>query len=389
MRLALTAAAAITPADYIENPVVVVEDDVIVALGSREDRSLPCGTKQMDFPGAVLAPGFIDLHVHGGAGFDVMSASSEGLAQFEAHLVRHGVTGYFPTTVTAPMDATLSALERLAARIEWAEKNSSVAAGAQPLGIHLEGPFISQARRGAHPGEHIQPPSVDLLRRFWEAARGRIKIMTIAPELPGALELIAEAAGWGVCVSLGHSDADYDCARAAISAGARHATHVFNAMRTLDHRDPGILAAVLTDARVSAEIICDGVHVSAPVIQIFLKAKGLDSAVLVSDAISATGMPDGRYTLGGFEVEVKGNRCVSAEGKLAGSVLTLDQAVRNVMEFAGCDLHHAVCLVTRNPARTAALGSHRGTLAPGGSADVVVLSRAGEVLHHLVKGRVA
>ena len=188
-----------------------------------------------------------------------------------------------------------------------------------PIGIHLEGPFISHEKRGVHPPEHIRLPSLELLGRFWEAARGHIKLLTIAPELPGALEVIAEAARRGICVSLGHSNADYASAEAGISAGARHATHTFNAMRALDHREPGIAGAVLTDPRVSAEIICDGVHVAPAMVELFLKAKSRDSAVLATDAISATGMPDGRYLLGSFAVDLRGDRCVSAEGKLAGT----------------------------------------------------------------------
>jgi len=223
--------------------------------------------------------------------------------------------------------------------------------------------------------------------RFWEAARGHIRIMTIAPELEGAQEVIAEAARRGVCVSLGHSNADLNSARAAVAAGARHSTHTFNAMRPLDHRDPGIIGEVLTDERLSADIIADGIHLDPAIVELFLKAKGPGRAVLITDAISATGMPDGRYRLGTFEVEVK-NGCCLLNGKLAGSVLTMDRAVRNVMQFAHWDLQHALRLATLNPARVAGF-SDRGKLEAGAVADFVVLNPSGEVRSTIILGQVA
>jgi N-acetylglucosamine-6-phosphate deacetylase len=207
--------------------------------------------------------------------------------------------------------------------------------------------------------------------------------MTIAPELPGAIEVITEAAKRRVCVSLGHSDADLTAARAGVTAGARHATHTFNAMCPLDHRDPGILGEVLTDSRLSADIIADGIHLDPVIVQLFLRAKGPDAAVLITDATAATGMPDGRYRLGSLEVEVKDGKCLSG-GKLAGSVLTMDLAVRNVMRFAKWNLQHAVRLATLNPARV--VGSGNGVLKPGAPADLVVLSPRGDVRSTMVRG---
>jgi N-acetylglucosamine-6-phosphate deacetylase len=375
-----------TPQELIADPLLLIEDGVIAWVGRRTGFVPPPETRTVDFPGAVLAPGYIDVHIHGGAGHDLMSADAAGFAAFESHLVRHGVTSYLPTTVTAPVDDTLHALERLATAIESAERAPAGDLRAQPIGIHLEGPFLSHERRGVHPAEHLQLPSVELFRRFWEAARGRIRIVTVAPELPGAGELLREAIGLGVCVSLGHSDAGFEAAGAAIDAGARHATHTFNAMRPLDHRDPGIAAAVLTDARVCAEIIADGVHVAPSMVELFLRAKGREGALLVSDAISATGMGDGRWRLGSFEVEVRGGICHGGEGKLAGSCLTLDRAVRNVMSFAHWQLQDAVCLATLNPARELREVPKRGMLVPGARADIAVLSPDGEVKHTFVRG---
>jgi N-acetylglucosamine-6-phosphate deacetylase len=342
----------------------------------------------VDFPGGILAPGFIDLHIHGGAGHDVMEAGVDALAPVERLLARHGVSSYFPTTVTAPLDATLSALERMADAIEAAKDVADHSTRAtelrsRPWGIHLEGPFISYCRRGVHPPEDLLTPSLGAFERFWQAARGHIRMLTIAPELPGAIEVITEAAKRGVCVSLGHSDAELNAARAGVAAGARHATHTFNAMRPLGHRDPGVLGEVLTDERLSADIIVDGIHVDPAVVELFLKAKGPDAAVLITDATSATGMPDGCYRLGSLEVEVKDGKVMN-RGNLAGSVLTMDLAVRNVMKFARWDLQQAVRLATFNPAKVAGLGG--GCLKTSAPADLVVLNAQGEVTKMIIQG---
>jgi N-acetylglucosamine-6-phosphate deacetylase len=387
--IAITAATLFTPLERIEQPLLLVENRSVVEVTSRRHREIPKDCRSVDFGGAILAPGFIDIHIHGGGGRDVMETATNPLPAVERLLAGHGVTSYFPTTVTAPLDATLSALAKLADAIEAAVQDPRVdELRARPLGIHLEGPFISHSRRGVHPPENLLLPSLATFDRFWQAARGHIRVMTIAPELPGALEVIAEAARRGVCVSLGHSDGNLASARSAVAAGARHATHTFNAMRPLDHRDPGILGEVLTEARLSADIIADGIHLDPAIVNLFLKAKGPDQAVLITDATAATGMPEGRYRLGSLEVEVKDGRCLSG-GKLAGSVLTMDRAVRNVMQFAKWDLQRAVRLATLNPARVVGVNSRSngdGSLRPGAVADVVVLSPEGEVRNTMIAG---
>jgi N-acetylglucosamine-6-phosphate deacetylase len=385
--IAITASTLFTPLERIEQPLLLMDDGSIVEVTSRAAREVPTNIRLVDFADGILAPGFIDLHIHGGAGHDVMEAGAGALPPVERLLVSHGVSSYFPTTVTAPLDATLSALTRLADAIEAAERSPQPQNGelrARPLGIHLEGPFISHKRRGVHPPENLLAPSPAAFDRFWQAARGHIRVLTIAPELPGALEVIKLASSRGVCVSLGHSNADLDAARAGFAAGARHATHTFNAMRPLDHRDPGILGEVLTDSRLSAEIIADGIHVDPVIVQLFLKAKGPEAAVLITDATAATGMPDGRYRLGSLEVEVKDGRCMVGDS-LAGSVLTMDRAVRNMMQFAQWDLQQAVRLATLNPARVAGVKSG-GRLQAGAPADLVVLSPSGEVRKTIIRG---
>jgi N-acetylglucosamine-6-phosphate deacetylase len=383
--IAITAATLFTPLDRIEQPLLLIENGTIVEVSSRSRREVPAGSRVTDFPGAVLAPGFIDIHIHGGGGHDVMEAGTDALPPVERLLASHGVSSYFPTTVTAPLDKTLSALASLADAIEASDAETVPREPrARPLGIHLEGPFISHCRRGVHPPEDLLTPSLAAFERFWEAARGHIRVLTIAPELPGAIEVITEAAKRGVCVSLGHSDAELGAARAGVAAGARHATHTFNAMRPLGHRDPGILGEVLTDLRLSADIIVDGIHLDPAVVQIFLKLKGPDNAVLITDATAATGMPDGRYRLGSLEVEVKDGRCMSG-GNLAGSVLTMDLAVRNVIRFAKWDLQQTLRLATINPAKVVGLQGG-GFLKPGAPADFVVLSPAGEVKKTVIRG---
>ena len=388
-----TAGKLLTPTEAIEHPLVFVELGRVVEISCRTSRQVPAGVYVCDFGDGMMAPGYVDLHLHGSAGYDVMDDRAEALPAIEQLLARHGVTSYFPTTVTAAMEVTLPALERLADAIERRERhleqdperrNVDGKNRAFPLGIHLEGPFISHARRGVHPLENLLAPTLPLFERLWQAARGRIRMMTIAPELEDAPEVIAEATRRGVCVSMGHSDASFEAAERGITAGARHATHTFNAMRPLDHRRPGILGAVLADQRLSADIIADGVHLDPAIVKLVSAAKGPEQTVLITDAISATGMPDGRYRLGSFEVDVRDGQC-RANGKLAGSVLTMDRAVRNLARFAEWSLPQAVAAASRNPARVARI-ANKGVLAVGADADFVVLSPEGDVLRTFVGG---
>jgi len=383
--LAITARALFTPLEKVEQPLVLVDGERIVRLSSLSSAEIPAGARHIDFKDGFLAPGLIDLHVHGGVGYDLMQDDEAGRAAFEKFLVRHGVTSYYPTTLTASLADTLRAVERLGQAIEQAEARPENSR-ACPLGIHLEGPFLSHLRRGVHPPERLLTPTLEIFKRFWQASRGKIKILTIAPELPGALQVIAEAVKLGVCVSLGHSDATLEQARAGIAAGGCHATHTFNAMRPLGHRDPGIVGEVLSNVLTTADIIADGVHVHPSVVRLFVRAKGVERTVLVTDATAATGMPDGRYMLGSLEVEVRDGKCLH-DGRLAGSVLTLDQAVRNAMEFAGIDLQQSLRLATLNAAR--AVKASRGVLQEGFTADLAVLTPSGDIRATLARGALA
>ena len=370
---AILAGRAFTPHEEIPDAVIVVEDGKIAAVGRREQVSIPAGARRYDAGGLTMAPGFVDVHIHGAGGHDVMEGTAEALAAVTHTVARRGTTSLVATTVTASAEQTCRAVAGIA---QWIESHGESPKGETPqaeiLGIHFEGPFISPARRGVHPLEWIVPPSAALLQTFAAAARGTGRILTLAPELPGALELISAARQAGLVVSLGHTDASHAEAMSAIERGARHAAHVFNAMRPFEHRETGVIGAVLTSPAVTAELIADGVHVDAAAMRLLLAAKGARGVILVSDGTSATGMPDGTYRLGTFEVAVSGGVCRSAEGKLAGSTLTLDRALRNVVAL-DVTLADALSMLTSNPARLLGLEGRKGALVPGADADVVLL----------------
>jgi N-acetylglucosamine-6-phosphate deacetylase len=374
---AIHASLILTPDEEITDAVILVEGSRITAVGHRDEIRVPAGAIDYVAAGMTVVPGFVDLHIHGAGGHDVMEANANALDRITSTVARHGTTSIVATTVTAPIDETCRSLEGIASYIR-SHENPEEPSGDRPLaaeilGIHLEGPFISKARRGVHPPEAIARASIETLNRLLEASDGLVRILTIAPELPGAMELIESAVAAKIIVALGHTDADYDQARAAIHAGARHAVHMFNAMRPFTHRDPGVVGAILTDPEVTAEVIADGVHVAGPAIQVLIGVKGFDAVLLTSDGIAATGMPDGNYRLGNFEVTVKDGVCRNAEGKLAGSTLTLDRALRNVVAL-GVSLKDAVRMATVLPARRLGLAGKKGIIAVGADADLVALT---------------
>ncbi len=371
------ASRILTPDEEISDGIIVVEESRIAALGHRDTIRTPEGATDYVASGMTVVPGFVDVHIHGAGGHDFMEANARALDRITATVARHGTTSVVATTVTAPIEDTCHSLEGIARYIAKHEKPEESAENNRPsaeiLGIHLEGPFISKARRGVHPPDAIARPSVETLDKLLKAAEGRVKILTIAPELPGAMDLIPPALAAKIVVALGHTDADYDQARAAIHAGARHAVHTYNAMRPFTHRDPGIIGAIMTDPEVTAEVIADLVHVAGPAIQVLIGTKGFDTVLLVSDGIAATGMPDGNYRLGNFEVNVKDGVARNEEGKLAGSTLTLDRALRNVVAL-GVPLVEAVRMVTVLPARRVGLAGKKGIIAVGADADLVALT---------------
>jgi N-acetylglucosamine-6-phosphate deacetylase len=363
---------------------VAIEDGRIESVSTRDAGELPGETRLLDFPGATLAPAFFDVHFHGAKGHDVMKATPAALEAIGGFLASRGTGGFLATTVTAPLDATLRSLAGLAKLVE----RPPVAGQARPIGIHLEGPFLSHTKRGVQPAEHLLAPDIATFDRLQEAAEGHVRLMTLAPELPGAVELAAHARERGVRISVGHSNATAAETRAAIDAGAVSATHTFNAMRPLDHREPGILGTVLTCDALYAELICDGIHVAPEMVTLWWRAKGPERAILVTDAMSAAGMPDGTYQLGGFAVEVAQGRAM-ARGVLAGSVLTLDRALANFIQFTGAPLEQALRLLTINPALMMGLGDQADSLAAGQPASLVAVNAAGRVVGSVVNGQPA
>jgi N-acetylglucosamine-6-phosphate deacetylase len=353
---------------------------------------LPAGfgaSRVVDLGRRIVTPGSFDLHVHGGDGAQVngdrdedFTAALTRIARFHA---RHGTTSLLATTVSDTPErllATVQSVGRVVGR--------RVPDGATIRGIHLEGPWIAQSKIGAHDPQALRPPDVDELRRLAEASGGSIRMLTLAPELPGSDRLQAAAVDLGIGVAIGHSDADYDTTRAAIEAGARHATHLFNAMVPLHHRRPGAVTALLLDDRVSVEVIADLEHVHAAVLALVARcAPG--RLVAVSDATPATGLGPGSYQIGRMEVAVAGGRATltSASGTLAGSVLTMDRAVRNLVAAAGISLPEAVRAASTTPARAAGCAAEGlGSLAPGAPADLVVLEPNLSVAATIVAGEV-
>lgn len=378
------AARALTPLEEIPDAAVVIEDGSITSVAPRAEIVAPAHAKEISARDATLVPGFVDVHVHGAGGYDVMSSTEESLKAIASTVSRHGTTSFVATTVTAPPDETRRCLEDIS-RYTLSPANHSGDAGAEILGIHLEGPFISPARRGVHPAGAIAKPSVTLLDRYLESAAGVVKILTLAPEIPGALELIERGYAKGLVVALGHTDATYEQARTAIFRGARHAVHVFNAMRPFSHRETGVLGAVLVDPSVTAEIIADGVHVDDPAIKLLLAAKGTDLVLLVSDGTAATGMRDGSYRLGTFDVTVSDGICRNREGKLAGSTLTLDRAVQHMVRL-GVPVIEAIRMATYNPARRVGVEKKKGVVAAGADADFVLLTPELKIANVFVRG---
>ena len=383
MRTVITAENLWNGLRLLPHPTVVIEDGIVSSMGTQEAGESAAGDRVLDYPGATLAPAFFDVHMHGAAGHDVMEATPEALLAVGGFLASRGTGSYLATTVTASKDATLRALAGLAKLV--AKAPDEARHKAWPIGIHLEGPFLSHAKKGVQPAEHLLTPDIATFDRFFDASEGHIKLMTMAPELPGAVELVAHASARGVRVSLGHSDATSAETRAAIAAGAASATHTFNAMRPLDHREPGILGTVLTTDSLYAELICDGIHTAPELVKLWWRAKGPERAILVTDAMSAAGKPDGEYHLGGFAVQVANGKAM-ARGVLAGSVLTLDRALTNFLEFTGADLEQGLRLLSTNPATMTGFQDRAGSLAVGQKANLVAVDGAGKLLASFVNG---
>jgi N-acetylglucosamine-6-phosphate deacetylase len=375
--------SVVTPTTEIRDAGILIRDGEIERIGKRDEFELPADAQEIRAEDSLAIPGFIDVHIHGAGGRDVMEGTREALSTITKKVAQHGTTSIVATTVTASTDDTLHAVEGISKYIPQQLETGDFRA--EILGIHFEGPFLSKERRGVHPPNLLQLPSAEVLQKFLHAAAGNARILTIAPELLGAMPCIDAARSLGMVVSIGHTDATYEQARAAIAHGAHHATHAYNAMRPFSHRDPGVIGAVLTSPEVNAELIADGIHVDEIAMKVLLQAKGPEHVLLISDGTPATGMPDGKYKLGGIEVTVVDGVCRDAAGKLAGSTLTLDRALRNIVAL-GIPLANAVRMLTLNPATVLGIEFKKGALRTGADADILLLNEALQITQVWARG---
>ena len=372
----------ITPSKTIKNGTVVFEDGKITAVGRRDEIEAPTGALVIDASQKIVTPGFIDIHVHGGRGKSVMEASAEAINELAKFEVNHGTTAFLPTTISASQEELVGVAKAVRVAMEKGTE------GAEVLGIHLEGPYISTKKRGGQDQNFIRPPSLDEFSEILKASNQKVRIVTLAPEVDGAEMLIDELRNLGIVASVGHSNATYSEAVNAIKQGVSHAAHVFNGMRSFHHREPGVPGAVLTHEEVTAELISDGVHVHPAAMKLLTRVKGSNGVVLVTDAIRAAGMPDGKYKLGKQDVIVKNGICRLVSGELAGSTLTMDRAVRNMVELVGTSLQEAVMMATINSATVIGIEDRKGSIEPGKDADLVMLDERLNVCLTVVKGEV-
>ena len=353
----------------------LVFDDKIRAIAD-----VPPGDAEViDACGGYVSPGLIDVHCHGFMGWDASHGDLEELQQMSRRAARTGVTAWLPTTMTLDWPT----LERCFAAIRRAQADSLAPdwRGAQVLGAHAEGPFISPKRKGAQAEACIQRPDAEKLRPWADV----IRLMTLAPELDGAIDCIRAAREMGIAVSMGHTDATFDQARAGIEAGVTHATHTFNAMPPLNHREPGVVGAALSDGRVYCELICDTFHVHPALFGLMARQKP-DRLVLITDSIAVAGLPDGPHDQMGATVIVDGIRCRFPDGTIAGSALTLDRAVRNFREHTGLPLWQVVNMAALHPAMSIGVDAAKGSLDPGKDADILITDPDFNVRATFVRG---
>ena len=366
-----------TPTEVLERAVLCIEGGRIRAVGPQEALPIPPGAPVLDFPDLCAVPGFVDLQVNGGFGCD-FTRDPGSIPTVARRLPAFGVTAFLPTIVSSPPEVVRKA-------VEVVRSLPPEPTGARVLGLHLEGPFLNPQQAGAHNPAHLRLPSLEAL-----AALGPlepVRLVTLAPELPGADDVIRDLRRRGIVVAAGHTSATYEEALHALDLGVAFGTHLFSVMRPLHHRDPGIVGALLTDPRATVGLIHDGVHLHPAVVRLVWRVKGPEGICAVTDAMTALGMPPGRYRLGDVEVLVDERSARVPSGLLAGSILTMDQGVRNLVAFTGCSLPDALRAVTLNPARLLGLEGRLGRIAPGYLADLVLLDEDLQVVGTWVEGQ--
>lgn len=328
----------------------------------------------------IVMPGFIDMHIHGSAGFDMMDATEEALRGMSRSLVKEGTTSYLPTTITQRVDAIEAALENVNGFVNNEDE-------AEVLGIHVEGPYISTKWAGAQPIEHISEPSIEQFLKWQQLSGNRIKQVTVAPEIVGGFEFVQAMSEEGIISSIGHSDASSDEVEKAVQLGAKQATHLYNQMRPFHHRDTGVVGSVLLDDHMKVEIIVDYIHSHMKAVNLAYRLKGAEGIILITDAMRAKGLEYGEYDLGGQTVYVTEKGAHLSSGALAGSILTMDQAVRNMKLTTGCSLQELVSMSSTNAAKQLKL-SHKGYIDEGFDADLVILDLELNVQKTICRGNI-
>ena len=376
-RLIIQGADIYTPYDWFPEAAILVEDQVIQQVGTLADAAAWMDAERIDARDLLLFPGFIELQINGGFGCD-FTADPETIYQVAQKLPRYGVTSFLPTIVTSPLEKISRAQAQLQAGLPEGFQ------GARPLGLHVEGPFLNPERKGAHRSDYLRSPDpADYASLSLEAG---VRLVTLAPELPGAAAVIAELIQRGIVVSAGHSLATFDQARAGFRAGVGYATHLFNAMSPLLQYDPGLPGAALAEAGLRFGLIPDGIHVHPALVSLIWKLTGPGRMTLVSDAMAALGMPPGKYQLGDLDVMVDETSARLPNGTLAGSILTHPQALRNLLSFTNCRLEDALTCLTTTPAALLGLDGSIGRIAPGFRADLVLMTAQFEVVSTWVGG---
>lgn len=380
--LALMNARIVTPFRAAEDQCILLQDGAIRQIGSAGDIRMPPRTRVVDLSGSLVAPGFIDLHLHGASGFSFNTADERQLDCILEHSLAHGTTGVLATLYMDESRRFLGAVRRLR---EYARKGRFRGV---LQGLHLEGPFINPDMAGAMNNEFVWTPTLQNWLRLKKCGGSQIRIMTIAPEVPGALEVMQKAAQDQVILAIAHSRAAYESIELAIDNGLTQVTHIFNAMEPMHHRMPGIVAAAMLKRELKVHLIADGVHVHKAIMELLYRLKGVGGIVLITDAISLTGQMDGAFTMAGRKVQVRQGTAYLGDGRLAGSTLTMERAVKTMMDTVGVPLAEAVRMASLNPARVLGLEHRKGILAVGKDADLVVLNPDFKVQMTVVGGRI-
>lgn len=367
-----------TPYKRLENGFIVVEDGMIKDVGSR-GKFAGTGMEILDFSDCIVAPGLIDIHIHGIAGRNTMDAKTESIREMAKALATHGVTSFSPTLEAAPLDVLKKSLKAIASVRENV-------IGAKIVGVNLEGPFLSTEKPGAMKIEYIRPPSIEEFDELYDASQRTVKLTTIAPEQPKAIEVIRYISSLGVTVSMGHTNATYEKAIEAIKAGATHVTHLFNAMRVFQHREPGVIGAVLENPDVSIELITDLVHIHPAVIKLIYRVKPIERIVTVTDSVLAD-VPRGAHRFWEYDVIVRDDVAVLPDGTLFGSVLALDKALHNLVFKVGIPMRDALTTMTIAPARVIKLEKEIGSIEKGKRADLIIMDQKLNILKTFINGK--